>query len=114
VKIAAPAIAVALVGIGCTDDGGPGLASATPAAAVRGATVTLAGSRLCGQTGDCAGAGGEVDLGVGLPEVRAPVTAYAETSIDIVIPALAPVGATKLVLTVNEQASNALAFEVLP
>jgi hypothetical protein len=99
---------------GCVDDGGPRLESATPEATGRGGMVTLAGSRLCGRAGNCDTAGGEVELGIGLPAVRANVVAYADTSMVIVIPSVAPVGPTQLVITVNERASNALDFEVLP
>lgn len=100
--------------VGCADDGGPRLDSVTPAASPRNATVTLVGRRLCGASGECATAGGEVQLLTGTPIVRATVVTYEATSIDIVIPPLTPVGTTQLVITVNERASNALDFEVLP
>jgi len=98
---------------GCAvDDGGPRLASATPSAAGRGAMVILSGSRLCG--GDCDSAGGQVQLGLSPPTVRATILAYADDSATIRIPDAAPIGRTELVVTVNERTSNALAFEVLP
>ena len=98
----------------CIDDGGPRLDSVTPAAAGRGAMVTVTGRRLCGEAANCARAGGQIQLGLELPAVIANVVAYTDTSADIVIPSLASVGRTQLVITVNERASNALEFEVLP
>jgi len=112
-------LASALVGLGvlaggCADDGGPRLDGVVPAAASRNAAVTITGRRLCGASGDCATAGGEVDLGLALPMVRAIVMSYSDTSAAIVIPPVAPVGATALIVTVDERSSNALDFEVLP
>ena len=60
---------------GCADDGGPRLTSVSPPAASRGAMVTLLGARLCGAAGDCARAGGAIDLGRNPPMVRAVVVA---------------------------------------
>jgi len=99
---------------GCVDDGGPRLETATPAAAARNATVTLTGSRLCGASGDCATAGGQVQLGLALPVVRAIVVSYGDTAAQIMIPPVTPIGPTTLLVTVNERTSNALDFEVLP
>jgi hypothetical protein len=114
--LAAPALAglarVALM-TGCADETGPRLDRAEPAAAGHGAMVTLTGRRLCGKTGDCATAGGQVQIGLDLPTVRANVVEYEDTRAVVVVPDVAPVGRTELVVTVNEQASNALAFEVL-
>jgi hypothetical protein len=98
---------------GCADDGGPWLAGATPPAAARDAMVTLTGSRLCGARGDCVTAAGEVQLGLDLPMVRATVVSYSDTTAQIVIPSITPVGPTTLLVTVNDRTSNALAFEVL-
>ena len=100
--------------IGCTDDGGPRLDTATPGSASRSTTVTLTGSRLCGAAGDCATAGGEITIGLALPMVRAVITSYTDTSAQIVIPPATPLGATVLLVTVNERTSNGLDFEVLP
>jgi hypothetical protein len=99
---------------GCSDDGGPRLDSVLPMAARREATVTITGRRLCGTRGDCAGAAGELQLGLDPPTVRAIVLSYSDTQAQVVIPAVTPIGATVLVVTVNERSSNALAFEVLP
>jgi hypothetical protein len=111
-------MASALVGMtafaGCVDDGGPRLDAVTPAAASRNTMVTITGRRLCGASGDCAKAAGEVDLGLALPMVRLSVVDYADTSAQVVIPPIAPVGTTALIVTVNERSSNALGFEVLP
>ena len=107
-------VLLALASPGCSDDAGPRLESATPAAAERNAIVALAGERLCGAHGDCSTAGGEIQLGLDPPTVRANIVSYSDTSAQIVIPPVAPVGATVLIVTVNERSSNALDFEVLP
>jgi hypothetical protein len=99
---------------GCADDQGPRLDEAMPSAAARNATVTLTGTRLCGARGDCATAAGQVQIGLALPTVRAIVVDYTDTTAQIVIPPVAPLGPTALLVTVNERSSNALAFEVLP
>jgi hypothetical protein len=109
--VAATALAA---GAGCVDDNGPRLDAAEPAAAARGATVTLAGRRLCGEHARCEAAGGAVRLGVDPPVVQANVLAYGDTEAQIEIPGVAPLGPTVLIVTVNDRASNALAFEVLP
>jgi hypothetical protein len=98
----------------CTDDAGPRLDAVTPAAAARAAMVELTGRRLCGAGGACATAAGEVQIGIDPPTVRAVVVAYSDTSAQIMIPSVTPVGNTVLVVTVNERSSNALDFEVLP
>jgi hypothetical protein len=110
----AAVMGLAVVGAGCAADSGPRLDAATPAASARGTMVELTGARLCGGSGDCTIAGGEVDLGREPPMVRATVVAYAATALKVVVPASAPVGATAWIITVDEQASNALDFEVLP
>lgn len=99
---------------GCADDGGPRLDDVVPRAARRDALVAITGRRLCGPSGDCARAAGEVQLGLDPPTVRAIVVSYSDTVAQVVIPPVAPVGDTVLVVTVNERSSNALAFEVLP
>ena len=99
---------------GCADDGGPRLDAVMPAAAARDGQVMLFGSRLCGSRGDCESAGGEITIGIDPPFVQAAVLAYEDMAATIVIPTIAPVGKTQLVVTVNERSSNALEFEVLP
>jgi hypothetical protein len=59
-------------------------------------------------------AAGEIDIGETLPAVRAQVVAYSDTAVQIVVPSLAPVGKTAILVTVDELTSNALAFEVMP
>ena len=103
----------ALVATGCADERGPRLDSVTPAAAARGAVVTITGRRLCGEAADCETAGGAIRIGLDPPTVQANILAYSDTSADIMIPAITPLGPTELVVTVNERGSNALAFEVL-
>jgi hypothetical protein len=99
---------------GCADGRGPRLASVTPSAAQRDAMVELVGERLCGEDGNCETAGGQVEVGLDLPAVRANTVEIADTRIVIVIPQTAEIGPTELVLVVNERSSNALDFEVLP
>ena len=74
----------------------------------------IAGQRLCGASGDCETAGGEVQFGLELPTLRAPIIRYEDTEAEVEVPALAAVGETSIVVTVNEYSSNELAFEVLP
>lgn len=108
------ALLLVVAASGCTDDGGPRLDAVTPAAAARNATVTLTGSRLCGPSGDCENAGGEVLLGISPPQISAQLLAYDASSAQVVVPNAAPTGPTDVLITVNDQTSNALAFEVLP
>ena len=98
----------------CTSTVGPQLTAADPPAAAHDATVTLSGERLCGTSSDCMAVTSTIQVGIDLPVIDAVVTNYTATSATIVIPPLAPIGRTELVVTVNNQASNALAFEVLP
>jgi hypothetical protein len=114
VRTAGALVGLALAAGGCTDDGGPRLLAVTPAAASRNSMVTITGRRLCGASGDCATAAGAIDLGLALPMVRAIVVSYADTSAEVVIPPVAPLGRTVLIATVDERSSNALDFEVLP
>ena len=103
-------LAVAMLA-GCADSG-PRLDRVEPTAASRGAMVELAGRGLC--DGDCARAGGDVQLGLSSEVVLATIVEYSDTRAVIAVPQIAPVGRTQIVLTVNEQSSNALPFEVLP
>ena len=108
------AAALAIVLVGCVDDGGPRLQAVMPASASHDAVVMLVGTRFCGPHADCASAGGEVALGLDPPSVQAPIVSFEDTQAQIRIPALAPVGPTQVVMTVNDRSSNALGFEVLP
>ncbi|MBL9017878.1 MAG: hypothetical protein JNL83_27070 [Myxococcales bacterium] len=98
----------------CTDDGGPRLETATPAAARANAAVTLTGARLCGPAADCQRAAGQILIGLSPPQVRASVTSYADDRIELVVPPIASPGPTHLIAVVDERSSNALSFEVLP
>ncbi len=98
----------------CGGQVGPRLDRAQPAAAARGAAVTLSGAGLCGTSDDCMAVTSTIQIGLDLPVISAPITSYSSTTATIVIPDLAPLGATELVVTVNDHASNALGFEVLP
>lgn len=55
-----------------------------------------------------------IQIGLDLPTIAAPITDYSATAATIVIPDNARIGATELVITVGDSASNALSFEVLP
>ena len=104
---------VVVLATGCAD-AGPRLDGVTPEAAGRGQRVELAGTRLCGETHNCETAGGKVQLGINPPVVLAGVIEYEDTRALIEIPALADIGPTSILVTVNDQASNAIEFEVLP
>jgi hypothetical protein len=101
-------------GAGCADEDGPRLDAVTPPASARNTMVTLTGQRLCGADDDCAHATGSIVLGLSPPQLQANVVASDPTSIRVVIPSLAEIGATHLIATVDDRSSNALAFEVLP
>jgi hypothetical protein len=98
----------------CTTEPGPHLDSATPSSAPRAATVILAGERLCGTSPDCLSVTATIQLGLELPVIDAVISTYSDTSATIVIPDLAPLGATSIVVTINNRASNALPFEIGP
>jgi len=55
-----------------------------------------------------------IQIGLEFPAIDAQITAYSATSATIIVPEDAPSGTTDLVVTVNNRASNALSFEVLP
>lgn len=107
-------VLLALLLVACGDDGGPRLQAVTPASASANALVTLTGTRLCGPNGDCAHAAGQIQLGLDPPVVEAVIASYADTSAQIVVPPVAPVGKTSIIVTVDDKSSNSLSFEVLP
>jgi hypothetical protein len=99
-----------------TDDGGPRLDSIAPASAAANEIVALTGTRLCtgdGSSGDCSNTPATIALGISPPMVDVDVVSYTDTSATFVVPAVAPIGATTVVVTVGDQSSNMLAFEVL-
>lgn len=98
----------------CSSEPGPVLTAATPTAAAHDQTVVLSGERLCGTSSDCMAVTSTIQIGLELPAIDAQITAYSESSATITIPDLAATGATEIVVTVNDRASNALAFTVLP
>jgi hypothetical protein len=106
--------AAALILAACHDANPPHLDSVTPTSASANTIVQIVGEHLCGPTGDCASAGGDVQLGLSPPTVQAIIVSYADTVAQIQIPAITPIGKTSIVFTVDDRASNALAFEVLP
>ncbi|MBL8624917.1 MAG: hypothetical protein JNK64_26650 [Myxococcales bacterium] len=103
----------------CAPVDGPRLDGLDPAAARRGATVTLTGRDLCGGTATATGAcdplpSGAVDFGLSPPMVRAPVRSWADAEIRVTVPSQVAAGATSVYVTVDGRTSNALDFEVLP
>lgn len=100
--------------VACTAQHGPHLESVEPAAAHPGAMVRLTGDRLCGEDAACDTAGGSIQIGVAPKSVvLAQIVAYTDREATIVVPAVTPAGATVLVATVNDLASNDLPFDVL-
>jgi hypothetical protein len=108
------ALSTLAVAQGCAADDGPEIDAVTPAQATRGSTVMLKGARLCGSQNNCVDAAGEVDIGLEPPMVRASIVSYSNTAAAVQIPSVTPVGATALIVTVDEHSSNAIAFTVLP
>jgi hypothetical protein len=98
----------------CAAEPGPRLDAASPAAAAHAAPVTLSGERLCGTSSDCMATAATIQIGLEFPAIDAPITAYTTSSATIIIPENAVLGTTDIVVTVNNRASNALSFEVLP
>ena len=95
------------------------LTAVEPAAAGRGAAVTLTGLDLCGGTATAAGAcdplpSGAVDFGLSPPIARAAVVRWADAAITVTVPTPVAIGATSVYVTVDGRTSNALDFEVLP
>jgi hypothetical protein len=104
--------ALALVA-GCAAADAPHLDSAVPASSRRGDPVVLNGTGFC--VPDCdESPAGTVDFGVELPQIRALVVEWNATAIRVIVPQAVDVGATELLVTVNDRSSNALDFEVLP
>jgi hypothetical protein len=114
------ALVAASVALGaCAPVDGPRLDGIDPAAARRGATVTLTGRDLCGGTATARGAceplpSGAVDFGLSRPMVRAAVVRWADAAITVTVPSPVAIGATSVYVTVDGRSSNALDFEVLP
>ena len=108
-------VAVCVLASCSTDDGGPRLDAVVPAAAAQGAMAMLTGARLCGagSDADCSNAPATIALGIEPPMVEADVVAYADTTATFVVPAIVPVGSTEIIVTLGDQSSNALPFEVL-
>lgn len=103
----------------CAPADGPRLDGIAPAAARRGAPVTLTGRDLCGGTATGTGAceplpSGAVDFGLSPPMVRAIVRSWDDAQISVTVPAQVADGATSVYVTVDGRTSNALDFEVLP
>jgi hypothetical protein len=101
----------------------PALYACAPAAARRGAEVTITGARLCGPdaTPDavCSLQGATVYVGTGAgaaaesAAVPASVVAWTGGAITTTIPVNAPIGKTQLVVYANGKKYGAVPFEVL-
>jgi uncharacterized protein (TIGR03437 family) len=89
---------------------GPHIDEVSPPTAARGAAVRIDGDGFC--SGACDGTAGYVDFGLDPPMVRARVTAWSATRIDVVVPESVATGATDVIVTVDGESSNAVAFEV--
>ena len=103
-------VALALLAA-CAEDPGPRLETVTPRMTPAGGIVTLTGTRLCGDAGNCETAAGAIRIGYDNP-VQATILDYADTAATIRIPQITPVGATVLIATVNERASNGIGLVV--
>ena len=113
IRVAVVAAALAACHV---DDGGPRLDSIAPPSAAANQIVALTGTRLCtgdGSSGDCANTPATIALGTEPPMIEVDVVSYTDTLATFVVPAVAPLGATTVVVTVGDQSSNMLAFEVL-
>jgi len=102
--------AALLVAAGCTSSG-PRLDTVTPDLAAPGAVVQLTGRGFCGSSDDCDTVTAQVELGVNPPYFQAEVMSWAATGAQVVVPET-PSGSTSIVIDVNDQASNSLAFVV--
>ena len=104
--------AALLLAVGCAADGdGPELQAVTPHRAGAGATVTVTGARLCGES--CENAGGAIRIGVDMPVQVSEIIAYDDTAAMFRIPTIAAPGHTEITLTVAGRTSNAIHFEVV-
>jgi uncharacterized protein (TIGR03437 family) len=110
-----------VLALGCgASDTGPSISDVTPAQAAPGAAVVITGARFCGDAANRAQPDGRcvtpvagyVNFGLEDPVLRASVTAWTDTQIDVTVPQVATAGATDLVVTVNGVASNSVGFEV--
>jgi hypothetical protein len=107
------AVVFLVVGCGGHTDYTPHLDSVNPTSAKAGGFVMLLGENFCGVLVNCTSAAGQIQIGLDNP-VRATILSYNDGSAQIQIPTVTPAGDTNIVLTVNDTASNALDFEVLP
>ncbi len=105
-------VALALAG-GCADDGGPRLTSITPSSAAPSQNIELAGTRLCGPSGDCANVAATVELDAHPSTVDALPVSWTATLADVIVPSVQP-GTYPVIVTVDGRSSNALSLVVLP
>ncbi len=121
--VALPSILSAWIFAGCGgDDGiGPVIDEIMPPAAAPGATVEIIGDRFCGDSADVVNADGScvsppsglISFGEGEEAVRAlGIQGWLHERITVAVPANLTPGATVVVVTVDDVASNAEAFEV--
>jgi len=104
----------------CGPGDGPWIDRIEPAAAARGAAVTVRGQRFCGDgrataDGSCDPLPpGSVVFGLDLPAARGLVLAWADQEISVQVPAASPVGSVDVVVTVDGRSSNGVTVEVTP
>jgi hypothetical protein len=104
-------VALALAG-GCVDDGGPRITSLSPSLAVPSQTVEIAGTRLCGPSGDCANVAATVELDAQPSAIDALVVSWTATLADVIVPSV-PGGSYPVIVTVDGRSSNALTLVVM-
>ncbi|MEZ4367838.1 MAG: hypothetical protein R2939_16400 [Kofleriaceae bacterium] len=111
------AAVLASTALGCVGIDSPVVVGVEPAAAARGAVVTVRGTSLCGAGADdeapCAVAAGDVTFGLD-PPAGATVVSWADEQIEVVVPSSAVLGEVAVVVTVGGRSSNAATFTVLP
>jgi uncharacterized protein (TIGR03437 family) len=117
----AAALVVAMAALAaCEGATAPTIERLEPAAAARGATVTLRGAGFCGPdrartTGECASPpSGAVELGLAPPMTRAPILSWSDAAISVQVPATLAQGPIAVIVTVDGRSSNAATLEVTP
>lgn len=93
-----------------SDRARPEILSADPATGSADDQIVLYGNGFCLST--CADEAITLTFGTDIPAIGASLLAVTAQSIQFVIPDDAPVGATELIVTVGDEASDGFAFTV--